>query len=106
MKDLLKTRGHLIVAAVLVAFLCAMPAVAGQGAASFTGKVKDVDLQEKSFVAGSPDGDVVIYIEQTSKITTDGQAGSLADVRVGMVVKVDYTLAGEDKIARSVELLP
>lgn len=105
MKGLLKSGVCLLLISITAVCLAVMPSAAEQGAASFTGKVKDVDLQEKSVVAGSPDGDVVVYIEKGSQITSDGQAKSLADIKVGMVVKVVYTTAGEDKIAESVTLL-
>ena len=93
---------------VLVAVFCvvAVPAaVAAEGTASITGKVKDVDLQEKSVVVGSPGGDMVVYIEDGTKITSAGETKSLADISVGMVVKVAYAMAGEDRIAGSVTLL-
>lgn len=105
MKSAVKYRWRVLLAVIAAVCLAAMPAGAEQGAAVITGKVKDVDLQEKSLVAGSPDGDVVIYIEKDSKITADGRAISLADIKVGMVVKVVYSMAGEDKIAESVGLI-
>ena len=105
MKDFAKAGICLLLIVFAAVCLVVAPAAAEQGAASFTGKVKDVDLQERSVVAGSPDGDVVVYIEKESRITSGGEAKPLADITVGMVVKVVYTVAGEDKIVESVDIL-
>ena len=82
---------------IIAVFLIAGPAFTAE-TLDVTGKVKDVDMDEKSIVVGTPDGDKVFYIEKDSQIKQGGNAKTLKDVSIGMVVEIKYQISGDDNI--------
>ena len=83
-----------------------LPAYAGGDAAAMTGKVKDVDLKEKSVVVGGAQGDVVVYVEDGTRINEGGAARSLRHVRVGSIVRLTYTTVAGEKVAQTISITP
>ena len=88
-------------------FLAGLPmAHSGSEVHKFIGKVKYVDFDEKSLVVGGPNGDMVVYIENTTRIKMKNQAKSLKDVKVGGIVEVHFQKDGDDNIGRSIIINP
>lgn len=71
-----------------------------------SGKVKDVDLEDKSLVIGMESSDQVFYIEDSSKIHMNSQKMELKDVQIGMVVEIQYIKSNDDNIVHSVMIVP
>ncbi len=88
----------------LLMMLAVSPAYSGEAMENITGKVKDVDLAEKSIVVGGQTGDMVLYIESDSAITKGSEAKSLKDVKLGSVIRVTYVQAGDEKQVKSISL--
>lgn len=76
--------------------------VAADGTRQVSGKVKEVDLQERSIVVGSGEADLLIYLDDATSVLVDGNKGNLSDVKVGTVIVVDCVLTGEDIIATTI----
>ena len=88
---------------IMVVFLIAGSTFAGE-TLDTTGKVKDVDLDEKSIVVGTQDGDKVFYIENNSQIKQGGQTKTLKDISIGMVVEIKYQQSGDDNIVEVINI--
>ena len=76
----------------ILAFVCTMTLAGNVLTASasgpIVGKIKDVDTQEKSLVIGLKDQDQVVYLDQNSQITKEGQSLGLDGLKVGMLVSM------------------
>ncbi len=104
---MMKRKGMVLICIVSAfIFLGLVSAHAADSAQKLTGKVKDVDLNERSVVVGGPSGDIVVYMESGSKITMGAQAKSLKDVKVGSVIEVNYIQSGSDNVVRTILLTP
>ncbi len=97
----LSTVSIFIIAVVLI--VGQLPALAGN-TLDVTGKVKDVDLDEKSIVVGTEDGDKVFYIEKNSQIKQGGKNKKLKDISIGMVVEIKYQKSGDDNIVEVINI--
>jgi hypothetical protein len=69
------------------------------------GKVKDVDLDEKSIVLGIEDGDKVFYLDSNSQIKMGKENKQLKDVGIGMVLEVKYQKSGDDNIVKVINIV-
>jgi hypothetical protein len=72
---------------------------AGDTTQKITGKIKDVDLEEKSVVVGTPDGDMVFYIETGSQIKKGTETITIKDLKIGIVIEMTFKTSGDDHIA-------
>ena len=72
---------------------------------SATGKVKDVDLDEKSIVLGMEDGDKIFYLDSGSQIKMCKKNKQLKDVSIGMVLEVKYQKSGDDNIVQMINII-
>ncbi len=70
-----------------------------------TGKVKDVDLDEQSVIVGASGKDSVIYVEKSTQIKQGTENKSLADIKVGIVVEINFKKTGDDLIAQSISII-
>ncbi len=98
-------RKNVITVCILAAFII-LGVCSAYAADKLTGKVKDVDLDEQSVVVGGPGGDIVVYVESSSKIMKGGKAMSLKDVKVGSVVDLTFVKSGSDNVVQSIVLSP
>jgi len=95
----------------VVVFIMAVFLVAGQlpvyakDTLSITGKVKDVDLDDKSIVLGTETGDQVFYIEETTQILSGKTAKELKDITIGMVIEILYNTSGDDNIVFKINIV-
>lgn len=80
-----------------------LPLQAG-GTETVTGKVKDVDMDEKSLVLGTTAGDKVFYLEKNSQIKQGSQNKSLGDISIGMVLEVTFQTSGEDNLVVMIDI--
>jgi len=81
-----------------------LPVYAGD-VLSATGKVKDVDLNEKSIVLGMEDGDKIFYFDSSSQIKMGKKNKQLKDVSIGMVLEVKYQKSGDDNIVQMINII-
>lgn len=101
-----RTIRAVVISLFIVFFVVGVSAVQAQETAKkFTGKVQDVDLDEKSVVIGSPKGDIVVYIESQSQIKKGNTLKSLSDLKVGTMVEVTYKIVAQDKIVESLVIV-
>ena len=70
-----------------------------------TGKVKDVDLDEKSIVLGMEDGDQVFYLDSNSQIKMGNKNKQLKDISIGMVLEVTYIKSGDDNMVKMINII-
>jgi hypothetical protein len=90
---------------IMVIFMVgSLPVYAGD-VLSATGKVKDVDLNEKSIVLGMEDGDKIFYLDSSSKIKMGKKKKQLKDVSIGMVLEVKYRKSGDDNIVQMINII-
>ncbi len=81
-----------------------LPVYAGD-VLSATGKVKDVDLDEKSIVLGTKDGDKIFYLDSSTQIKRGKKNKQLKDVSIGMVLEVKYRKSGDDNIVQAINIV-
>ncbi len=81
-----------------------LPVYAGD-VLSATGKVKDVDLDEKSIVLGTKDGDKIFYLDSSTQIKRGKKNKQLKDVSIGMVLEVKYRKTGDDNIVQAINIV-
>ncbi len=98
-------RKNMITVCILAAFII-LGVCSAYAADKLTGKVKDVDLDEQSVVVGGPGGDIVVYMEGSSKILKGGQAKTLKDIKVGSVIEVNFVKSGADKVVQRIVISP
>jgi hypothetical protein len=84
--------------------LAALPVEAGGG--TVTGKVKDVDLRERSLIVGGPGGDMAVYVDKNTGIHQGGAAVSLNQISVGAIVRIEYRSMANDLVAITISLAP
>jgi hypothetical protein len=78
---------------------------AGETSQKITGKIKDVDLDEKSVVVGTPDGDKVFYIETGSQIKKGTEAITIKELKIGIVIEMTFKKSGDDNIAELIVIV-
>ena len=89
---------------IVILMVGSLPVYAGD-VLSATGKVKDVDLNEKSIVLGMEDGDKIFYLDSSSKIKMGKKNKQLKDVSIGMVLEVKYRKSGDDNIVQMINII-
>lgn len=70
-----------------------------------TGKVKDVDLDEKSIVLGMEGGDQVFYLDSNSQIKMGNKNKQLKDISIGMVLEITYIKSGDDNMVKMINIV-
>lgn len=90
---------------IIVIFMAGQLPVYAGDVLSATGKVKDVDLNEKSIVLGMEDGDKIFYLDSSSKIKMGKKNKQLKDVGIGMVLEVKYRKSGDDNIVQMLNII-
>ncbi len=101
----MKKKKRLFLTCILTMFII-LGLCSAQAAVKLTGKVKDVDVDEQSLVVGDSNGDIIVYLESSSKIKMGSQAKSLKDIKVGSVIEVSYIKTGEEKVVQTILLSP
>ena len=69
-----------------------------------SGKVKNVDTDERSLVVGAPHKDILIFIDDNSRLLKGGQPIELNLITVGSIVEVQYSEAGGDMFVKTLSL--
>lgn len=69
-----------------------------------TGDVTAVDLNAKTITVKGKTGDIVISVDDKTKITAGKEAKTLADIKVGDKVTVNYTEAEGKNTAKSIDI--
>ncbi|MBW2251026.1 MAG: hypothetical protein JRF60_10450 [Deltaproteobacteria bacterium] len=90
---------------IIVIFMVGQLPVYAGDVLSATGKVKDVDLNEKSIVLGMEDGDKIFYFDSSSQIKMGKKNKQLKDVSIGMVLEVKYQKSGDDNIVQMINII-
>ena len=95
-----------VISIVIMAIFMAgqLPVYAGD-VLNATGKVKDVDLDEKSIVLGMEDGDQVFYLDSNSQVKMGQKNKQLKDVSIGMVLEVKYVKSGDDNMVKMINIV-
>ena len=70
-----------------------------------TGKVIDVDVDEKSVVIRDSEKDVVIYLEDDTHIQAGSEKKLIGDLKVGNIVEINYRKSGDDLLAQSISII-
>jgi len=70
-----------------------------------TGKIIDVDLDEKSVVIGDSEKDIVVYIEDDTQIQQASEKKLIGDLKVGNIVEISYKKSGDDLLAQSISII-
>ena len=70
-----------------------------------TGKIIDVDLDEKSLVIGASEKDMVVYIEDDTQIQQGSEKKLIGDLTVGNIVEINCTKSGDDLLAQSISII-
>ncbi len=90
---------------IMALFMAGQVPVCAGDVLTATGKVKDVDLDEKSIVLGMEDGDQVFYLESNSQIKMGNKNKQLKDVSIGMVLEITYIKSGDDNMVKMINIV-
>ena len=90
---------------IMVIFMAGQLPVYAGDVLNATGKVKDVDLDEKSIVLGMEDGDKIFYLDSGFQIKMGKKNKQLKDISIGMVLEVKYQKSGDDNIVQMINIV-